>query len=101
MIRSVLHQMQFDAVDLQKNNIQDLSGGEHIRLLLCALILGHYNVLLLDEPTNFLDMLALDALARFIKAYSGTVLFVTHDAYFTKLVATRIFEIRDQQLIEG
>lgn len=52
MIRSVLHQMQFDAVDLQKN-IQDLSGGELIRMLLCALFFGHYNVLLLDEPTNF------------------------------------------------
>ena len=100
MIRSVLHQMQFDAVDLQKN-IQDLSGGERIRLLLCALFLGHYNVLLLDEPTNFLDMYTKDALARFIKAYNGTVLFVTHDTYFTKQVATRIFEISDQQLIEG
>jgi len=99
MIRSVLHQMQFDAVDLQKN-IQDLSGGECIRLLLCALFLGHYNVLLLDEPTNFLDMFALDALAHFIKAYSGTVLFVTHDAYFIKQVATRVFEIKHKQLME-
>lgn len=99
MIRSVLHQMQFDAVDLQKN-IQDLSGGERIRLLLCVLFLGHYNVLLLDEPTNFLDMYTKDALARFIKAYNGTVLFVTHDAYFTKQVATRVFDIKDKQLIE-
>ena len=100
LIRSVLHQMQFDVVDLRKN-IQDLSGGERIRLLLCALFLGHYNVLLLDEPTNFLDMHTKDALARFVKAYGGTILFVTHDTYFTKQVATRIFEIRDQQLIEG
>lgn len=98
-IRSVLHQMQFEQNDLQKN-IAVLSGGERIRLLLCELFLGQYNILLLDEPTNFLDMAAKEALANFIRAYDGTILFVSHDDYFVHQVATKIVEIKDKSLIE-
>lgn len=98
-IRTVLHQMQFEQNDLQKQ-ITVLSGGERIRLLLSELFLGQYNILLLDEPTNFLDMATKEALANFIRAYDGTVLFVSHDDYFVKQVATRIIEIKDQALIE-
>lgn len=82
-IRTVLHQMQFDQSDLQKR-ITVLSGGERIRLLLSELFLGQYNILLLDEPTNFLDMATKEALVNFIRAYDGTILFVSHDDYFVK-----------------
>ncbi|WP_339176125.1 ABC-F type ribosomal protection protein [Solibacillus sp. FSL R5-0691] len=98
-IRTVLHQMQFEQNDLQKR-ITVLSGGERIRLLLSQLFLGEYNILLLDEPTNFLDMATKEALANFIKAYDGTVLFVSHDDYFVKQVATRTIEIKDKKVIE-
>ncbi|WP_079526241.1 ribosomal protection-like ABC-F family protein [Solibacillus isronensis] len=98
-IRTVLHQMQFEQNDLQKR-ITVLSGGERIRLLLSQLFLGQYNILLLDEPTNFLDMATKEALAKFIQAYDGTILFVSHDDYFMKQVATRIIEIKDKALIE-
>lgn len=77
-----------------------LSGGERIRLLLSQLFLGQYNILLLDEPTNFLDMPTKEALAKFIQAYDGTILLVSHDDYFVKQVATRIIEIKDKALIE-
>ncbi len=60
LLRSVLHSMQFAGTDLQKK-ITTLSGGEAIRLQLCQLFLGNYNILLLDEPTNFLDIQALEA----------------------------------------
>lgn len=54
-IRAVLHAMNFTGNDIKKN-VQNLSGGEATRLVLCQLFLGRYNVLVLDEPTNFLDV---------------------------------------------
>ncbi|MGN7477696.1 ribosomal protection-like ABC-F family protein [Solibacillus silvestris] len=99
MIRSALHHMQFDQSDLQKN-IQALSGGERIRLLLSELFLGRYNVLLLDEPTNFLDIATRKALTNFMQAYDGTILFISHDEYFVRQVATRIIAIQDFSLVE-
>src|SRR5690625_6353330 len=59
-IRSVLHLLQFVGTDIRKK-INSLSGGEAIRLQLCRLFLGRYNILLLDEPTNFLDFHAIKA----------------------------------------
>ena len=85
-LRSVLHAMQFTGTDIQKN-VRSLSGGEAIRLRLCQLFLGEYNILLLDEPTNFLDIHALDALEQFIVAYKGTIVFVSHDQTFIDNVA--------------
>lgn len=97
-IRSVLHSMQFVGTDIQKN-INSLSGGEAVRLQLCRLFLGRYNILLLDEPTNFLDLHAIKALERFILAYDGTILFVTHDQTFINYVADVTYKIVDKKLI--
>ena len=91
--------MQFEQTDLQKQ-ISVLSGGERIRLLLSELFLGRYNVLLLDEPTNFLDIATRKALANFIQAYDGTILFISHDEYFIQQVATRIISFKDLSLVE-
>lgn len=96
-IRSVLHSMNITGNDLRKS-VRDLSGGEAIRLVLCQLFLGRYNVLILDEPTNFLDVFCSEALERFLKAYEGTVLLVSHDRMFIELVADCIFVIEKQQL---
>ena len=86
LLRSVLHAMQFSGTDLQKK-VKSLSGGETIRLRLCRLFLGEYNILLLDEPNNFLDIHAIEALERFITAYEGSIIFVSHDQTFTNNVA--------------
>lgn len=51
-IRAVLHSMDFEGNDLKKD-VRNLSGGEAIRLVLCQLFVGKYNILVLDEPTNF------------------------------------------------
>lgn len=98
-LRSVLHSMQFGGTDIQKK-VKSLSGGEAIRLQLCLLFLGDYNILLLDEPTNFLDIYAIEALERFVSAYVGTILFVSHDKKFVKNVAELQFHIVEQQLIQ-
>lgn len=96
-IRSVLHQMSFLGNDLKKN-VRDLSGGEAIRLVLCQLFLGRYNVLILDEPTNFLDVFCIEALERFLKGYEGTVILVSHDRMFIERVADCEYVIENQQL---
>jgi len=53
------------------------------------------NFLLLDEPTNHLDMRAKDVLLTALQAFTGTVVFVSHDRYFIDRLATRIFEVDD------
>ncbi|TSB45549.1 Msr family ABC-F type ribosomal protection protein [Alkalicoccobacillus porphyridii] len=98
-IRAVLHAMNFEGNDLKKN-IQDLSGGEAIRLTLCELFLGNYNVLILDEPTNFLDVDTMKALAIFIHAYQGTIILVSHDKRFVEEVADTVYEIKDLKLLQ-
>lgn len=89
--------MQFVGTDIQKG-VNSLSGGEAIRLQLCYLFLGSYNILLLDEPTNFLDIQALEALEQFITAYEGTIIFVTHDKNFIENVADIQFTIKNNKI---
>ncbi|MBE1556980.1 Msr family ABC-F type ribosomal protection protein [Sporosarcina limicola] len=96
-LRSVLHAMQFVGTDLQKR-VKSLSGGEAIRLQLCQLFLGEYNILLLDEPNNFLDIHAIEALERFIVAYEGTIVFVSHDQVFIKNVSDLKYTIHAKKL---
>lgn len=96
-IRSVLHAMNFTGNDLRKN-VRDLSGGEAIRLILCQLLLGKYNVLIFDEPTNFLDVYCIEALERFLKAYEGTVILVSHDRMFVDRVADHLYLMEEQKL---
>lgn len=98
-LRSVLHAMQFVGTDIQKS-VRSLSGGEAIRLQLCQLFLGEYNILLLDEPNNFLDLHAIQALETFISAYKGTIIFVTHDQAFIKNVADIQFNISEKKIIQ-
>lgn len=97
-IRSVLHSMNITGNDLKKN-VRNLSGGESIRLVLCQLFLGRYNILILDEPTNFLDVFCIEALERFLKGYAGTVLFVSHDRTFVDRVADCVYVIEGQKLV--
>ncbi|MFN8586067.1 MAG: ABC-F family ATP-binding cassette domain-containing protein [Dehalococcoidia bacterium] len=73
--------------------VNDLSGGEAARLLLGALMLQQPNLLLLDEPTNHLDLEGREGLMRALQAYTGTVLFVSHDRHFVSGVGTRVLAL--------
>ena len=79
--------------------ISVLSGGERARLCLAGLLLGNHNVLVLDEPGNHLDVDSVDALARALVEYRGTVVFTSHDRHFLKRVATSIVEVRDGRVV--
>ena len=73
--------------------VSDLSGGEKSRLALARLALGSGNCLLMDEPTSHLDLPALEELEKVLKEYPGTLIVVSHDRYFLKGLANRVFSL--------
>jgi ATP-binding cassette subfamily F protein 3 len=76
-----------------------LSGGERARLCLAGLLLGSANVLVLDEPGNHLDVETVDALARALVTYAGTVIFTSHDRSFVAAVATDVLEVKEGRVL--
>ena len=76
--------------------VENLSGGEAARLLLCKLAVNKPNVLVLDEPNNHLDLEGISALVRDLKQFEGTIIFVSHDRWLVENLATRIIEITPQ-----
>ena len=96
-IRNTLAAFLFTGEDVFKK-ISSLSGGERGRVLLAKLMLSDSNFLILDEPTNHLDILSKEILEDAINAYSGTVLYVSHDRYFINRTAHRILDLRENDL---
>ncbi|BAD40097.1 ABC-F family ATP-binding cassette domain-containing protein [Symbiobacterium thermophilum] len=88
---SLLGQFLFSGEDALKR-IGDCSGGERNRLILAKLMVSGANVLLLDEPTNHLDLESKQVLEEALRAYPGTVLFVSHDRFFVDRIATHVWE---------
>jgi len=99
-VRKVLGQMLFVKDDVQKD-ILALSGGEAARLLLAKVMLESPNLIILDEPTNHMDLETIQALAKALSQFTGTVLFVSHNRYFINKIATRILYFSpDQDIID-
>ena len=80
---------------MQDGDVGALSGGWKMRVALARILLMRPDAMLLDEPTNHLDMRAKDVLLDAIAAFSGTVIFVSHDRYFIDRLATRVIEIEN------
>ena len=97
-IRTALAAFLFTNDDVFKL-IGDLSGGERARVSLCKLMLSNCNFLILDEPTNHLDIDSREILEGAVRAYEGTVLYVSHDRYFINRTATRILDLTHRQLL--
>jgi ATP-binding cassette subfamily F protein 3 len=91
-LRSLLGCFLFSGDDVFKQ-LGVLSGGERNRFALARILVSPSNFLLLDEPTNHLDMRAKDVLLDALAAFSGTVVFVSHDRYFIDRLATRVLEV--------
>jgi ATPase subunit of ABC transporter with duplicated ATPase domains len=79
--------------DEVKKKVGSLSGGEAARLIFARQVVEKPNVLVLDEPTNHLDLEAIEALVEGLRAFEGTLIFVSHDRWFVGELATRIVEI--------
>ena len=75
--------------------VSALSGGEQSRLRLCMLMDEQINLLILDEPTNHLDIASREWIEEAVADYEGNLLFVSHDRYFIKQFATRIWMLED------
>lgn len=88
-VRSVLRSYLFGGQAAAKR-VGDLSGGEKARLVLAELLQSRPNLLLLDEPTDHMDIQAKETLESALRAYKGTLLFVSHDRYFLGQVAEEI-----------
>ncbi|MDE6602752.1 MAG: ABC-F family ATP-binding cassette domain-containing protein [Lachnospiraceae bacterium] len=91
-IRNTLAAFLFTGEDVFKT-IKTLSGGERGRLSLAKLMLSEANFLILDEPTNHLDIMSKEILEDALCAYTGTVLYVSHDRYFINRTAHRILDL--------
>lgn len=98
-VRNVLASFLFTGDDVFKL-VRDLSGGEKGRLSLAKLMLSDANLLFLDEPTNHLDIISKEILEQAIANYEGTVIYVSHDRYFIKKTATRIFELINKDFVQ-
>lgn len=84
--------------DEMDKKVNVLSGGEKTRVLLGKLLLSKPSLLMLDEPTNHLDSESVEWLEAFLRAYSGTVMTISHDRYFLDQSVNRIFEISNRKL---
>lgn len=77
--------------DTQYNFVEKLSGGEQRRLYLCTVLMQNPNFLILDEPTNDLDILTLNVLEEYLKAFDGCVAVVSHDRFFMDKIVDHLF----------
>ena len=92
--RNRLGAFKFSGED-QLKTVKTLSGGEKSRLRLCELMYDPLNMLILDEPTNHLDLLSREWIEEAVEAFTGTLLFVSHDRYFVERFATRVLYLEN------
>ncbi len=97
MARTVLGSFLFRGEAVFKK-VSVLSGGEKSRLGLVKLLLDPPNLLLMDEPTTHLDMASIDALLGALENYRGTLIFISHDVYFIRRIATTVLRVSGGQL---
>ncbi len=98
-VRNVCGAFLFSGSDVDKT-IGVLSGGERARVSLAKLLVNPGNFMLMDEPTNHLDIESSETLIDALKGYTGTLLFVSHNQSFVNRLATKIWDIRGQGIVE-
>lgn len=91
-VRTLLGSFLFPGDDVHKK-VGVLSGGEKNRVAMVKVLLAGANFLILDEPTNHLDLDSKRILRDALKAYTGTILFVSHDRTFLNDLSTVILEL--------
>jgi ATP-binding cassette, subfamily F, member 3 len=96
-LEATLHGIGLDEQSWEQN-VETLSGGQRSRLALAKLLISELDLLLLDEPTNHLDLDAIEWLERYLLAFDGAVLLISHDRYLLDRLATRIVWVTREQL---
>jgi len=102
VIRNLLGSFLFQGDDVEKK-IENLSGGEKSRVVLATLLARPVNFLVLDEPTNHLDIRSREILLNALSNFAGTVILVSHDRHFLRLLVDRVIEVDhgEMRLYEG
>lgn len=98
-IKNILGRFMFSGDDIDKK-VSMLSGGEKTRLAMVKLLLEPVNLLILDEPTNHLDLKSKDVLKEALSTYDGTLILVSHDRVFLQGLSQKVFEFKEQRVIE-
>lgn len=98
-VKNILGRFMFSGDNMEKK-VGLLSGGEKTRLAMVKLLLEPVNVLILDEPTNHLDIKSKDILKGALQDFDGTLILVSHDRDFLQGLANKVFEFKDQRVIE-
>jgi ATP-binding cassette subfamily F protein 3 len=96
-IKSMLGAFQFSGDDSDKR-ISVLSGGEKSRVMIACMLALPVNFLVLDEPTNHLDIQSREVLLDALRRFEGSIMIVSHDRYFLRHLANRVFEIESGRL---
>lgn len=96
-VRLMLGCLLFKCDDVYKK-IKVLSMGEKCRVAFAKLILSGADMLIMDEPTNYMDIVSREKIEEVLEEYQGTVFLASHDRYFIKKIANRIFEIKDKKI---
>ena len=86
--------------DSVNKKVEELSGGERVKVAICKIILSDNNLLILDEPTNYLDIKTIEALEEALINTNKTVIVVSHDIRFLSNVCNYIIEIKDNKITE-
>ena len=92
-VRNALGAFLFTQDEVFKD-VAMLSGGERVRLCLAKIFHSRPNVLILDEPTNHMDLIGKETLETMLREFEGTVIFVSHDRFFVRQVATQLLEMK-------
>ena len=92
VIRNLLGAFLFSGDSVEKR-IENLSGGEKSRVVLATILARPVNFLILDEPTNHLDIRSREILLDTLKNFGGTIILVSHDRHFLRLLVDSVFEI--------
>lgn len=93
-VRNLLGAFDFTGEEVFKK-IEDLSGGEKVRVSLCKILYSRPNLLILDEPTNHLDILNKEQIEKLLKSYKGTLIIVSHDRYLIKNICSKLLVIEN------
>ena len=84
---------------LHERKMSELQGGQKVRVLLAQALFGNASVLLLDEPTNNLDLDSVHWLQKYLLAYEGCLIVISHDRHFLNEVCTHTADIDYQTII--
>lgn len=79
--------------DIHYKKMNELEGGEKVKVLLAQALFGKPGVLILDEPTNHLDIKSINWLEEFLINFEGTVIVVSHDRHFLNKVCTHVADV--------